>query len=301
MDKSRNRTFQIGQTSINVNAIEAGLYIVATPIGNLGDMTIRALETLASADIIACEDTRNSRKLLDRFAISSKLIAYHEHNAEQAAQTLLNALDQGQTIALICDAGTPLISDPGYRIVNQARAMGHRVIPIPGPSALLTALMAAGLPTDQIIYGGFLPHKDKARRAHMDRYVSFKGTLAFFESPNRLMASLKCAAEIFGPDCTACVCRELTKLHEEFAKGTLAELNTIFSDRTIKGEIVLLIASEPAIKHYSDKDISAILSELAQTNSTGQAATKAAELTGLNRKELYQKLLDLKHNNGPSR
>lgn len=294
MDKPYKKQFQIGQASHPAGPIEPGLYIVATPIGNLGDITVRALETLASADIIACEDTRNSGKLLSRFGIQSKLIAYHEHNAEHTSQKLIKLMDEGQTVALISDAGTPLISDPGYRIVNLARDAGHKVIPIPGASSMLTALMAAGLPTDQLLYCGFLPNKDKARRAKMQEQVTFRGTLVFFESPNRLLASLDCAEQVFGSDCVACVCRELTKLHEEFAKGTLSELKVLFSDRTIKGEIVLLIASEPKEQTFDDDEISAILLELAQSHSTGQAATKAAELTGHNRKELYQKLLDLK-------
>lgn len=294
MDKINNHQYQIGQTRFEPNPIENGLYIVATPIGNLGDITVRALETLARADLIACEDTRTSRKLLDRFAIKSKLIAYHEHNASEASQIILDALDREQIVALISDAGTPLISDPGYRIVLEARHLGHKIIPIPGASSLLTALMAAGMPTDQFIYAGFLPTKDKARRARFEEFASFDGTLVFFESPNRLMASLQAAGEIFGATCRAVVCRELTKLHEEFATGSLADLIVHFSDRAIKGEVVFLVMPEPSNAEISQNDIDQLLTDLSEDLSTGKAASKAADMTGRPRKELYQRLIDLK-------
>lgn len=286
--------YQIGQFSQTPHPIEPGLYVVATPIGNLGDITIRALETLARADIIACEDTRTSRKLLDRFAIKSKLIAYHEHNASKAGQTILDALNNELIVALISDAGTPLISDPGYRIINETRTAGHRIIPIPGASSLLTALMAAGLPTDQFVYAGFLPSKEKARHARFEEFSSFDGTLVFFESPNRLMASLEAAEDIFGENCRAAVCRELTKLHEEFTTGSLAELIAHYRNRSIKGEVVFLIASEPNENGFSDADIDQLLSEFSKELSTGKAASKAADMTGKPRKELYQRLIQLK-------
>lgn len=286
----------IGPGKFEAKPVEPGLYIVATPIGNLSDITVRALEILAGCDVIACEDTRTSNKLLNRFNINARTIAYHEHNAEPASEKMLALLGSGKSIALISDAGTPLISDPGYRIVNLAVEAGHNVIPVPGASSLLTALMAAGLPTDSFYYGGFLPNKDKARNDRMQALAEYNATLVLFDSPHRIAASLKSAIEIFGADRTACVCRELTKAHEEFTRGTLLELFEDYSQRKVKGEIVLLIGPPGEENENEVQDITTLLMELSEEMSTSKAAGVAAEMTGRSRKELYQLLLSLKEN-----
>ncbi len=287
------RSFRIGMHEIAARPLEPGLYLVSTPIGNLGDMTIRGLETLAGADIIACEDTRVSRVLLDRFGIVTRPYAYHEHNAELVGPKLMEALEAGKSVALISDAGTPLVSDPGYRISQTAIEAGVPVIPIPGASAPMAALVASGLPSDTFLFAGFLPSKDKARR---DRYAGFattEATLMFFESPNRLAASLKSAADVLGTDRPAAVCRELTKAYEEIRRGTLGELAASYQDENVRGEIVLVIGpgSTPV---PSDDDVDALLVKLAADLPAGKAATEAARLTGLPRKDLYQRLLDMK-------
>ncbi|MEW7007215.1 16S rRNA (cytidine(1402)-2'-O)-methyltransferase [Lentilitoribacter sp. EG35] len=292
-----NQNYTIATFKIDAKPIEPGLYIVATPIGNLGDITLRALETLAACDVIACEDTRTSSKLLNRFNIKTRTIAYHEHNAAFASEKMVAALDEGKTIALISDAGTPLISDPGYRIVNAASAAGHPVIPIPGASALLSALMGAGLPTDSFFYGGFLPHKEKAKRDRLTEVSRIEATLILYESPNRLLASLKTAEDVLGGDRLACVGRELTKSYEEFVRGTLSELVETFSERAIKGEIVLIIGPPTQSEVMSDDEVMGWLKELAHDLPTGKAASEAARLTNRPRKELYKILLDLKNKN----
>ncbi|WP_340159607.1 16S rRNA (cytidine(1402)-2'-O)-methyltransferase [uncultured Hoeflea sp.] len=287
------RSFRFGAHEVAARPLEPGLYLVSTPIGNLGDMTIRGLETLAGADIIACEDTRVSRVLLDRFGITTRPYAYHEHNAERVGPKLMQALDAGKSVALISDAGTPLISDPGYRISQTAIEAGIAVIPIPGASAPMAALVASGLPSDTFLFAGFLPSKDKARR---DRYAGFattEATLMFFESPNRLAASLKSAAEVLGTDRPAAVCRELTKAYEEVRRGTLGELAARYEDESVRGEIVLVIGpgSTPP---PSEEDVDALLGKLSADLPAGKAATEAARLTGKPRKDLYARLLAMK-------
>lgn len=287
------RTFRIGAHEIAARPLEPGLYLVSTPIGNLGDITLRGLETLAGADIIACEDTRVSRVLLDRFGITTRPYAYHEHNAERVGPKLMQALDAGKSVALISDAGTPLVSDPGYRISQTAIEAGVAVIPIPGASAPMAALVASGLPSDTFLFAGFLPSKDKARR---DRYAGFattEATLMFFESPNRLAASLKSAAEVLGTDRPAAVCRELTKAYEEVRRGTLGELAARYEDESVRGEIVLVIGpgSTPP---PSEEDVDALLGKLSADLPAGKAATEAARLTGKPRKDLYARLLAMK-------
>src|SRR5688572_30205460 len=195
-------------------AISPGLYIVATPIGNLGDITIRALDTLAGADLVACEDTRVTRKLLTRYGIETQVLSYHEHSGERAHQRLLERLGEGKSVALVSDAGTPLISDPGYQLVVDAAAAGHPVVPIPGASSLVTALSAAGLPAEAVLYAGFLPSKANARRKRLAELADVPATLVLFESPNRIAALLADAAAELGAERQAAICRELTKLHE---------------------------------------------------------------------------------------
>jgi len=288
-----SRSFRIAQHEIAARPLEPGLYLVSTPIGNLGDMTIRGLETLAGADIIACEDTRVSRVLLDRFGIATRPHAYHEHNAERVGPKLMEALEAGRSVALISDAGTPLVSDPGYRISQTAIEAGIAVIPIPGASAPMAALVASGLPSDAFLFAGFLPTKDKARRDRYGRFATTEATLMFFESPNRLAASLKSAADVLGADRPAAVCRELTKAYEEIRRGTLSELADQYKDEAVRGEIVLVIGpgSTPA---PSQEDVDVMLSRLAAELPAGKAATEAARLTGLPRKKLYARLLAMK-------
>lgn len=291
-----DRTFRIGAHEIAARPQAPGLYLVSTPIGNLGDMTIRGLETLAGADIIACEDTRVSRVLLDRYGITTRPYAYHEHNADRVGPKLIEALAAGKSVALISDAGTPLVSDPGYRLSQTAIEASIAVIPIPGASAPLAALVASGLPSDAFLFAGFLPSRDKARRDRFADFSTTEATLMFFESPNRLAASLKSAADVLGPDRPAAVCRELTKAFEEIRRGTLGELAAFYEGENVRGEIVLAIGpgSQPL---PSETDVDALLAKLARDLPAGQAATEAAKLTGLPRKDLYSRLLAMK---GPS-
>jgi 16S rRNA (cytidine1402-2'-O)-methyltransferase len=277
---------------------EPGLYLVATPIGNLGDITLRALETLAGADVLACEDTRVTRVLLDRYSIQNRPYAYHEHNADEAGPRLLAALEAGKSVALVSDAGTPLVSDPGYRLAQSAIEAGYRVIPIPGASAPLAALVGSGLPNDAFLFAGFLPTKDKARRDRLSEFAQTPATLMFFESPHRIGATLIAAVDVLGGDRPASVCRELTKSYEEFRRGTLAELAAHYADvDNVKGEIVLVVGPAPE-RAVEEADIDAILADLSQTLPTAKAAAEAARITGLPRKELYQRLLDRKAGDG---
>ena len=293
MEDNSNR-FEIAGHPIEARPLSPGLYLVATPIGNLGDITIRALETIAGADILACEDTRVTRKLLDRFAIRKRPYAYHEHNAEKAGEKLMEALGAGKTVALVSDAGTPLVSDPGYRLAQQAIAADINVVPIPGASAPLAALVGAGLPSDAFLFAGFLPAKDKGRRDRLAELAEVPATLAFFESPHRIAATLEAAADVLGGERPAAVCRELTKTHETFRRGTLAELAALYRDEAVKGEIVLLIGPPLAEPAPEAADVTALLKKLAAEMPAAKAAAQAARETGLPRKDLYQQLLALK-------
>src|SRR5437868_13490829 len=220
----RQPAFAIAGHVTTVSRAAPGLHLVATPIGNLGDITIRALETLAGVDLIACEDTRVTRKLLDRFAINTPLTPYHDHNAAKARPGLLRRLTEGAAIALVCDAGTPLISDPGFKLVRAAQDAGHLVTALPGASAVLSALSVAGLPTDQFFFAGFLPPKAVARRARIAELARVPATLVLFETGPRIGATLADLAAGLGADREAALCRELTKLHEEIKRGELADL-----------------------------------------------------------------------------
>ena len=283
-------TYLIDGNKFNSGSLEAGLYIVATPIGNLSDISLRALKTLAAADIIACEDTRTSGKLLSHFGIKTRKIPYHEHNAQKAGPKLIAALKEGKTVALISDAGTPLVSDPGYKLVNQARDAGIKVIPIPGASAPLAALVASGLQTDAFMFAGFLPTKTVARQNTLKEYADLSSTLIFFESPNRLQECLADMISIFGEKREAAICRELTKLHEEISSASLAELSQLYENRKVKGEIVIIVGA----KSSEDKiDIDALLTELMETMSVSRAASEAANLSGRPKRDIYQRALKL--------
>lgn len=292
-------TYTIAGHAITPPPIEPALYLVATPIGNLRDITLRALETLAACDVLACEDTRVTRNLLTRYAIARNPLSYHEHNTETAGPKLLHALADGRSVALVSDAGTPLISDPGYRLVIEAREAGHSVIAIPGPSAVLAALAASGLPTDDFRFIGFLPAKDKARTARLKELSHAQSTLIAFESPHRLVRTLQAISEAIGANRLVCVARELTKRFETIRTGKVAELAAQFDGETIKGEIVVLIAPAPQEKEaQSDADVQTLLGELLTDMSAAKAAKEAARMTGLPRADLYQRLLTMKQTNG---
>ncbi|MBP1841834.1 16S rRNA (cytidine1402-2'-O)-methyltransferase [Rhizobium petrolearium] len=298
-DLKNQRGYRVANTFVPARPLEPALYLVATPIGNLGDMTLRALETLAGADVLACEDTRVTRVLLDRYGIVNRPFAYHEHNADEAGPKLLAALEEGKSVALVSDAGTPLVSDPGYRLTQMAIEAGRKVVPIPGASAPLAALVGSGMPSDAFLFAGFLPAKDKGRRDRLAELSKVPATLIFFESPHRIGVTLAAAADVLGGDRRACVCRELTKTFEEFRRGTLEELAAYYSDdRVVKGEIVLLLAPPEAKEALGEVEVDMLLRELAATMPTAKAATEAARLVGLPRKDLYQRLLALKGENG---
>src|SRR5436853_3209784 len=220
---SSSRSFSISGHILTAPKPVPGLHLVATPIGNLGDITLRALETLAGVDLIACEDTRITRRLTERYAISAQLKPYHEHNAALARPKILERLAQGASIALVADAGTPLISDPGFKLVREVCAAGHQVIALPGPSAVLSALSVAALPTDRFFFEGFLPPKPTARRARLKELARIDATLVMFESGNRVQDTLRDLADIMGPR-DAAICREMTKMHEDVRRAPLSQL-----------------------------------------------------------------------------
>jgi 16S rRNA (cytidine1402-2'-O)-methyltransferase len=285
--------FTVDGNVVAAKPLAPGLYVVATPIGNLGDITLRALATLAAADVIACEDTRVSAVLLRHYGIAARLLAYHDHNAAEMRPKLLAMLAEGGSVALISDAGTPLVSDPGYRLVVAARAAGHKVVPVPGASALLAALVASGLPSDAFLFAGFLPPKTVARTKRLAELAAVPGTLVFFESPQRLAASLAdMAVALGGRD--AVVARELTKAFETVRSGTLAELAEIYAgEPTPKGEIVVVVAP-PQEKIATAEDADRVLGTLLAEMSVSDAAAEAATVTGLPKRELYRRALALK-------
>ena len=289
------RTFVIGQAALTARALEPALYLVATPIGNLGDITIRALETLAAADIVACEDTRITRRLLERYAIRRKPIAYHEHNAAEAGPKLLAALKEGRSVALVSDAGTPLVSDPGFRLARQVLDADGKVVPIPGASAPLAALVASGLPSDSFFFAGFLPAKAGQRRTRLAALAPVPATLIFFESPRRLADTLAAMAEALGGSRQAAVCRELTKAYEEVRRGTLAELGRHYAEAGApKGEVVVCVAPSADDAPHAPEDVDALLLELAAEMPAAKAAGEAARMTGGTKTDLYRRLIALK-------
>jgi 16S rRNA (cytidine1402-2'-O)-methyltransferase len=269
------------------------LYLVATPIGNLADITHRALQVLNDVDLIACEDTRHTHKLLNHYGITTKTISYHEHNEQQRAAELIDRLKQGTNIAVVSDAGTPSISDPGFRLVRAAIENEIVIVPVPGPSALIAALIAAGLPTDEFFFAGFLPSRTSARRTRLTELQSIPGTLIFYEAPHRLAATLADAYEILG-EREAVVARELTKLHEEIRRGLLSKLAADYTEKTdIRGEIVVLIdrnvIGAPATPAVS---VATLVDQFEQAGLDHRAALKkAARELGLSRAEAYRKLI----------
>lgn len=277
----------------NSQTIAPGLYVVATPIGNLGDITMRALDVLRAADIVACEDTRVSGKLLSHFGIKARITSYHDHNSEEKRPELINALQEGRTVALISDAGTPLISDPGYKLVREAAQLGIKVVPIPGASSVTTALSVCGLPTDRFLFAGFLPAKAIARQKEIKELAAIPATLVLFESVHRLTETLADLAARIG-DRETVIARELTKLYEELRRGTLQELAKYYRQTgDPKGEVVIIIAPPSPIV-ASETDVDEMLRDHLTDMSVKDAATAVAKFTGLPRQEIYAKALALK-------
>ena len=285
--------FAIDGHRLAARALDPGLHIVATPIGNLGDVTLRALATLAAADLIACEDTRVTAVLLRHYGIVTPLIPYHDHNAAEQRPKLLAALDAGKAVALVSDAGTPLISDPGFKLVGAVREAGHPVVPVPGASALLAALVASALPTDTFLFAGFLPPKSGARQSRLRALAGVPATLVFYETGPRLAASLADMAEVLGPR-PGVVARELTKAFETVRTGTLAELAATFAEEgPPKGEIVVL-TGPPSAEAPTVADADTLLAELLGRLPLSRAVAEAAAVTGLKRRDLYQRALALR-------
>ena len=292
MTEDMNRRYEPLGQPMTASSAEPGLYLVATPIGNLGDISLRALETLAAADCIACEDTRVTRKLTERYGIGTHLMSYHEHNAEEALPKIIARLAEGEAVALVSDAGTPLISDPGYRLVRAAVEAGHNVTALPGASAVLAALSLAGLPTDRFFFEGFLPPKQGARQKRIAELMAIPATLVLFESGPRLGASLADLAAGLGPR-AASVCRELTKLHEEIRRGDLTTLAAHYADDAeTRGEIVIVIAP-PAETETADTDVDELLRNALARVSVKDAVGEVALATGRARRDVYQRALEL--------
>ena len=279
-------------TSVLTPHLAPGLYIVATPIGNLGDLSPRAAHILSHAAVIAVEDSRVTGKLLNHIGVKRPMTPYHDHNAEDVRPGLIARMGM-EAVALVSDAGTPLISDPGYKLVRDARAAGHTVWTIPGPCAAVAALTLAGLPTDRFMFLGFLPSKAQARAAAIAEVASIRATLVLYESGPRLAATLGALAEGLG-DREAAVPREITKHFEEAVTGTLSDLAARYADAPPKGEIVLVVAPPGAPEAASAADADAALAEALTRLSTGQAASEVAKALGVDRKALYARALALK-------
>ncbi|WP_315836468.1 16S rRNA (cytidine(1402)-2'-O)-methyltransferase [Bradyrhizobium prioriisuperbiae] len=287
------RTFTLWGQVLTAPKAAAGLHLVATPIGNLGDITLRALETLAGVDIVACEDTRVTRKLMDRFCIKATLKPYHEHNAALARPVILQHLAQGTSIALVSDAGTPLISDPGFKLVREVSAAGHPVITLPGPSSVLAALTVSALPTDRFFFEGFLPSREGARRTRIGELARLEATLVLFESGNRVQDSLRDLAEILGAR-DAAICREMTKLHEEVRRGSLPDLAAGADALETRGEFVLVIGPPAAAARVMpESELDELLRTRLRQDSVKDAVAHALEVSGRPRREIYARALEL--------
>lgn len=289
------KVFHIGATEHAAPALMPGLHVTATPIGNLGDVTLRALSTLAAADVVLCEDTRVTARLLERYGIKAKMKPYHEHNAESVRPEIIEVLKAGAAYALVSDAGVPLVSDPGYRLVRACIDENIAVTALPGASATLTALALSGLPSDTFTFIGFLPQKQKARRDLLTTFKSVPSTLIAFESPHRVLEALDDISALF-PSRNMALARELTKLHEEVLRGTTSEIRTTLAGRdSVKGEIVLIIGppdetSPPA----SDDEIENAITVALQDQSASKAAAQVAKALGLSKDEIYARILKRK-------
>lgn len=271
-----------------------GLYVVSTPIGNLRDITLRALDILASADMVCAEDTRVASKLLSAFGVSARLRPYHDHNGAQARPALLNELQTGARIALMSDAGTPLVSDPGYKLVREAAELGVAVYSIPGASAPLAALASSGLPTDCFTFAGFPPPRSSARKVFLRELSTIRGTLIFFEGPSRLVASLADMAEVLGPAREGAVARELTKKFEETRRGTLAELAAHYAEAgPPRGEIVVLVGPGEEVVASEDM-LDAAIAQADESRPMKEVAAEIAAKLGLGRRTVYERMLELR-------
>ncbi len=293
--RSENKApfYRINGQAINSDPLAPGLYVVATPIGNLKDITLRALSVLAAADVIACEDTRITAKLLNHYGIETSMTAYHEHNAARKRPALMARLNDGQAVALVSDAGTPLVSDPGYRLVGEALAAGHGVTPIPGPSALLAGLVASGLPSDTVLFAGFLPTKAAARRKRIVQIGAVAATIVLYETPRRITALVADLADLLGPGRRAAIGRELTKTYESVLRGPLEDLKASVDTMPKKGELVLVLEPPDATKS-DPAAVDAYLAEALKRMPASAAAREVATLTGLDRRQVYQRALQMK-------
>jgi 16S rRNA (cytidine1402-2'-O)-methyltransferase len=282
-------------TTSAIPATAGKLFLVATPIGNLEDITFRAVRILQEVDLIACEDTRQTQKLLNHYGIQKRQVSYHEHNEHERAGELVAELEKGASIALVSDAGTPLLSDPGSRLVSLCIERGIPVIPIPGPSSFLAALSASGITCDEFLFAGFLPPRQGERRRQLAKYSKCYRTLVLFEAPHRIAATLRDAAEILGPR-PAAVARELTKIHEEFIRGNLRELAELFAAHTVKGELTVVVGPpqpEAKIEKTQDRPMRERVEEIMKTEGVDRKAAlkQAAREAGITRREAYKKLL----------
>jgi len=287
-----DKVFHIGASQHNAATLEAGLHLVATPIGNLGDVTLRALSALAAADVVLCEDTRVSSRLLERYGIKAVMKPYHEHNAEAVRPAIIAALKDGGAYVLISDAGVPLVSDPGYRLVRACVEEGLKVHSLPGASSTLTALTLSGLPSDAFTFIGFLPQKEKARLDHLAKFAAVPSTLIAFESPHRVVDALVDIQSVF-PNRIMALCRELTKLHEEVLRGTAAEIRSILKSReSVKGEIVLVIAPPTdEVPPATDEIIEHAITTALQDHSASKAASLVSKEFGLQKEDIYARIL----------
>ncbi len=276
--------------------MDSGLYVVATPIGNLGDLSARAVQVLQGVDLIAAEDTRHSQRLLQHYAIATPVMAYHDHSDERAVGKIAECIGGGGSVALVSDAGTPLISDPGYRLVRAMQDAGFAVHPVPGACAAVAALSASGLATDRFLFEGFLPARAGARDRRLASLVGETATLVFYEAPHRVLESLQAMVEAFGPGREAVLAREVTKAFETIRRGSLAELAGFVADDSNqrKGEIVLLVAGARERATEVTPEAAALLQRLARELPAKTAAGVVADLTGLRKKQLYEFLLEIK-------
>jgi 16S rRNA (cytidine1402-2'-O)-methyltransferase len=296
-NEKTKRSFLIAGQEIAAPAIAPGLYLVATPIGNLGDIGLRALTVLAAADAIACEDTRVSRRLTEHYGIATPLTSYHEHNAAEARPKILARLAAGEAVALISDAGTPLISDPGYKLARQASEAGLLVTAIPGASSVLASLSLSGLPTDRFFFEGFLPAKDAARRKRIKELTRVPATLVLFETGPRIAAALADLTSELGTR-DAAVCRELTKLHEEVRRKSLDALARDYADNAeIRGEFVIVVAP-PVDEPAQAEDVDELLKRALARVSVKDAVGEVSSATGMPRREVYQRALALTKDSG---